>query len=55
MSLPNLVIAGAPKCGTSSLFYWLADHPQACGSTVKETFYLMDEEHPLRRKRKVFR
>jgi hypothetical protein len=50
MSIPNLIIAGAPKCGTSSLFSWLADHPQACGSTVKETFYLMDEGHPLRRK-----
>jgi len=50
MTLPNLVIAGAPKCGTSSLFSWLADHPEACGSTVKETFYLMDEGHPLRRK-----
>ena len=49
MTLPNLVIAGAPKCGTSSLFSWLADHPEACGSTVKETFYLMDEGHPLRR------
>src|SRR6185295_8634232 len=31
-------------------FSWFADHPQACGSTVKETFYLMDEGHPLRRK-----
>jgi Sulfotransferase domain len=50
MNLPNLVIAGAPKCGTSSLFTWLADHPDVCGSTVKETFYLMDEAHPLRRK-----
>jgi hypothetical protein len=49
MSYPNLVIAGAPKCGTSSLFRWLADHPRACGSSVKETFYLMDEGHPLRR------
>ncbi len=49
MTLPNLVIAGAPKCGTSSLFNWLAGHPEACGSSVKETFYLMDEGHPLRR------
>jgi hypothetical protein len=48
MSLPNLVIGGAPKCGTSSISSWLADHPQACGSKVKETFYLMDEGHPLR-------
>jgi hypothetical protein len=50
MTLPNLVIAGAPKCGTSSLFKWLADHPETCGSAVKETFYLMDEGHPLLRK-----
>lgn len=47
--LPNLVIAGAPKCGTSSLFKWLSDHPRACGSTVKETYYLLDAGHPLLR------
>ena len=32
MALPNLVIAGAPKCGTSSLYRWLAkakESPQA--------------------------
>ena len=45
---PDLVIAGAPKCGTSSLFRWLADHPKVCGSEPKEPFYLMDREHPLR-------
>ncbi|HKQ53076.1 MAG TPA: sulfotransferase domain-containing protein [Pyrinomonadaceae bacterium] len=50
MTLPKLVVAGAPKCGTSSLFKWLADHPETCGSNVKETFYLMDEGHPLLRK-----
>jgi hypothetical protein len=50
MALPNLVIAGAPKCGTSSLYRWLADHPEACGSKVKETFYLMDAGHPLLRR-----
>jgi len=54
-SLPNLVVAGAPKCGTSSLFRWLADHPQACGSARKETFYLMDEGHPLARRGPDFR
>jgi hypothetical protein len=50
MSLPNLIIAGAPKCGTSSLYRWLADHPEACGATPKETFYLMDRGHPLLRR-----
>lgn len=54
MSLPNLIIAGAPKCGTSSLFRWLADHPEVCGSSVKETFYLMDPGHPLLRKNSSF-
>ena len=42
MTLPNLVIAGAPKCGTTSLFEWLVDHPQVCGSSVKETRYFVD-------------
>ncbi|HVF44245.1 MAG TPA: sulfotransferase domain-containing protein [Pyrinomonadaceae bacterium] len=55
MTLPNLVVAGAPKCGTSSLYRWLADHPQACGSAPKETFYLMDEGHPLARRAPDFR
>lgn len=42
MILPNLVIAGAPKCGTTSLFTWLADHPVVCGAKIKETRFLVD-------------
>lgn len=49
MTFPNTIIAGAPKCGTSSLFNWLQDHPCACGSAIKELFYLMDNGHPLAR------
>lgn len=41
-SLPNVLIAGAPKSGTSSVFRWLADHPQAHGSTPKETCFFAD-------------
>jgi hypothetical protein len=44
MALPNLIIAGAPKCGTSSLFQWIADHPDAEGSFVKETCFFTDAE-----------
>lgn len=44
--LPNVVIAGAPKSGTSSLFFWLTAHPEVCGSKVKETFYFFDKVHP---------
>ena len=40
--LPNAVIAGAQKSGTTSLYRWLADHPDVCGSNVKEARYLMD-------------
>ena len=50
MPFPNLIIAGVPKAGTSSLFNWLSDHPEAWGSRIKETFYLMDRDHPLLRR-----
>jgi hypothetical protein len=45
--LPNAVLAGAPKCGTSSLFRWLADHPDVCGSSVKEARFLLDPDDCL--------
>ncbi|MCP5333794.1 MAG: hypothetical protein H7A13_10650, partial [Pseudomonadales bacterium] len=45
--LPNLIIAGAPKCGTTSLFDYLVQHPQVGGSSVKETCYVMDRGYPL--------
>lgn len=40
--LPNLLIAGAPKAGTSSVHGWLADHPDCVGSHEKETYFLSD-------------
>jgi Sulfotransferase domain len=43
--LPNAVIAGAPKSGTTSLFRWLTDHPDVCGSAEKETHYLVDPDY----------
>lgn len=54
ISIPNLIIAGAPKCGTSSLFDWLAAHPEAQGSSPKEPFFLMDSDHPLMNKKANF-
>jgi hypothetical protein len=47
MTTPNVIIAGAPKCGTTSLFDWLSDHPEVCASSVKETRYFLDSCHPL--------
>jgi hypothetical protein len=43
MAFPNVIIAGAPKSGTSSLFFWLTAHPDVCGSRVKETYFLHDK------------
>lgn len=45
--LPNLIIAGAPKCGTTSLFDYLVQHPQVGGSSVKETRYFIDRGYSL--------
>ncbi len=44
--LPNLVIAGVGKAGTTSLFWYLSQHPDICPSSVKEPRYfrLPDED-----------
>lgn len=42
--LPNLFIIGAPKCGTTSMFHWLAEHPQICASYPKETWFFAGNE-----------
>ena len=45
--LPNVAMVGVPKCGTTSVFSYLADHPEVCQSSEKETYFLMDKGHPL--------
>jgi hypothetical protein len=42
--LPNLIIAGVSKGGTTSLFRYLAQHPDICPSAIKELRYF----EPLR-------
>ena len=37
--LPDFYIAGAPKCGTSALYAYLADHPGVAMSRSKEPSY----------------
>lgn len=39
---PNLILAGAPKAGTSSLHFWLSEHPEVQGSQPKETYFAVD-------------
>ncbi|KAA1189962.1 sulfotransferase domain-containing protein [Pseudohalioglobus sediminis] len=45
--LPQVILAGAPKCGTTSVFDHLKDHPEICSSSVKETYYLIDKGYPV--------
>lgn len=44
-----VVIGGATRSGTTSLFLYLADHPQICRSKVKETRFFLEKDHPLHR------
>ena len=42
--LPNFLIIGAGKCGTTSLWAYLDQHPDICMSRIKEpSFFSMDE------------
>jgi hypothetical protein len=50
--LPNLLIVGIPKAGTTSLFAYLAQHRDICGCTVKEPGYF-DQFSPRRPANKV--
>lgn len=42
--LPNLIIGGVHKAGTTSLYVYLSKHPEVCASHIKEIGYFM----PLR-------
>ncbi len=41
---PNFLIVGAPKAGTTSLYAWLKQHPDACMSRVKEPHYFLKKK-----------
>lgn len=44
-----LIIAGAPRCGTTSLFNYLSCHPEINAATTKEVRFFLDEDYPLPR------
>lgn len=48
-ALPDFLIIGAQKAGTTSLFNYLCQHPQVIGSVPKELFYFCS--HPERGER----
>jgi hypothetical protein len=41
--LPNLIVIGAGKCGTSSLYYYLGQHPEITMSREKELDFFVSE------------
>ena len=42
---PDFIIAGAPKCGTSSIYYYLSSHPQILLSHKKEIDFYWENYH----------
>lgn len=45
--LPNLLVVGAAKCGTSSLHKYLDQHPQIFMSKVKEPRFISSQVNPF--------
>jgi hypothetical protein len=44
-ALPNALILGAAKAGTTSLFEYLSQHPSVCPCRHKETHYFEERSH----------
>ena len=53
--LPNFLVLGAARCGTTSLHYYLDEHPDVCMSSIKEpNYFLFDEAgHPCIADRRI--
>jgi hypothetical protein len=43
-----VIVAGGTRCGSTSLFRYLSDHPGVCPSSRKETRFFLDQEYPGR-------
>lgn len=46
MPIPNFLIIGPPKCGTTALYTTLARHPQVYGSPLKEPYFFTFDGQP---------
>ncbi|WP_157268374.1 sulfotransferase domain-containing protein [Azohydromonas aeria] len=44
MTLPNFIIGGTEKAGTTSVFTYLLSHPEVCASKVKETDFFRQDD-----------
>ncbi len=43
--IEHVIIVGASRAGSTSLFNYLADHPVICGSYVKQTLFFIDKDY----------
>lgn len=50
-----LIIAGTSKAGTTSVFNYLATHPQICPSNEKETRFFLDADYPLPSQKRYYK
>lgn len=48
MTVPNTILIGAPRCGTTSVHAHLASHPDVFASTTKEPQFFSSEAQELR-------
>lgn len=48
MTLPNAILIGAPRCGTTSVHAHLASHPEVFASTTKEPQFFSSEAQEIR-------
>jgi len=57
LTLPTFLMAGAPRCGTTSLHYYLRQHAEICMSAIKEpNFFLFGEDgEPLINEQPIIR
>jgi hypothetical protein len=45
-----LIIGGTTKAATTSLFFYLKEHPQVCAANWKEVRFFLDDAYPLKSK-----
>jgi hypothetical protein len=50
MNTQYAIIGGTTKAATTSLFEYLSNHPEVCGSMYKESRFFLDDDYPLEKK-----
>lgn len=43
-----LIIGGTTKAATTSVYFYLAEHPEICASSMKEPRFFLDDDYPVK-------